>query len=633
MFDFVHEKRKFVQIVLLLIILPFAFFGVDSYRHAGDTDAPAVVDGAKITKQEFETALRQQQDKMRQMMGANFDPAMFDKAEMKSAILDNLVAQRLLIERAKSAGLTVTDQQIAQVIANIDAFKDSGKFDKTRYTSALAAQNMTPAIFEARVKDELTGQQLRDAYIQNGYVSNVVADNIIAINEQQRIVSVAPVALQSFVAQAKVEDTEVKTYYEQHLKEFQIPEQIKVEYVKLSVNELMAKAEVKAEEVRKYYDEHQSEFATPEQRQASHILLTVAAAAPQSEQDAVKAKAELLLKQVRQDPAKFAELAKQNSQDPGSAVNGGDLGVFARGMMVKPFDDAVFALKTGEISNLVKTDFGYHIIRLASIKASRATPFNEVQEAISGKIRQQKAADSFAELADKFSNTVYEQSDTLKPAAALAGVKIEQSPWLIKGAAANELWTAKMLQAVFSDDVVKNKRNTAAIEVAGSTLLAARMLEYKPAAVRAQNEVTDLIRQKLLSKKALDMAVKQGTMLLGQLQQGKNPALDWSVAQTITHAQHGALDVAMVRKLFQTDSTKLPQYVGAEAPQGGYIIVRVEAVKNGDKPDEVKHSRYVQQLRQMTGDELFQAYIADAKKDAKIKLKVPAAASETADKP
>jgi peptidyl-prolyl cis-trans isomerase D len=199
--------------------------------------------------------------------------------------------------------------------------------------------------------------------------------------------------------------------------------------------------------------------------------------------------------------------------------------------------------------------------------------------------------------------------------------------------AANDIWTAKMQQALFADDVIKNHRNTAAVEIAPNTLVAARMLEHKPAAVRPLAEVTDLIRQKILHKKALDMAVKQGTMLLGQLQQGGKPALDWSVAQTITHAQHGALDVAMVRRLFQADSTKLPQYVGAEAPQSGYSIVRVDAVKNADKPDEVKRGRYAQQLRKMTGEALFQAYMADAKKNAKIKLKLPEQASDTTAKP
>ncbi|MDO8350596.1 MAG: SurA N-terminal domain-containing protein [Gallionella sp.] len=623
MFDFVREKRRVVQIVLALIILPFAFFGLESYQSSGESAAPATVNGKKISQQEFETALRQQQDRMRQMLGANFDPAMFETDEMKQAVLDNLVAQRLLIERAEAVGLTVTDEQVAQVIGGIDAFKEGGKFDQARYASALASQNMSPSMFEARVKDDLVGQQLREAYVQNGYASHAVANNIISINEQQRMVSVAHVSVQSFVAQASVEEAAIKTYYDQNQKEFQLPEQARVEYVKFAINDLMAKSDVKSEDARKYYDEHLPEFSTPEQRQAAHILLTVAATAPQAEQDAARAKAEQLLKQVRKNPAQFAELAKLNSQDPGSAMNGGDLGLFGRGMMVKPFEDAVFSLKPGGISELVKSDFGYHIIKLVAIKSPDALAFDGVREAILTKLRQQKASDNFAELAEKFSNTVYEQSDTLKPAAELLGVQIEQSAWLVKGAVSGDIWIAKLMQAIFSDDAVKNKRNTAAIEVAADTMVAARILEHKPASVRALAEVREMVKQKLIRQKALDMAVKQGKMLLGQLQQGSKPVLDWSVAQTITHAQQGALDVAMVRQIFQANKSKLPQYVGAESQQDGYVLVRVDGFKEGEKPDEVKRARYQQQLRQMTGDELFQAYLADARLKAEIKLNLP----------
>ena len=626
MFDFVQEKKRLVQIVLVLIVLTFGVFGgVNSYRNSGASDAPATVNGTKITKQEFETALTQQQDKMRQMMGANFDPAMMDKPEVRSAVLDNLIAQRLLIDRAHAAGLTVTDAQIAQVISGIDAFKVDGKFDKARYVSALAAKNKSPLMFEALVKDELVGQELSESYVQNGYASNTVVDKIIAINEQQRIVSVAQVSTQSFIAQAKVDDSEIKSYYDQNQKEFQIPEQIKVDYVKFSAADLLPKTDVKLDDAKKYYDEHQPEFSTPEQRQASHILLTVAATAPQAEQDAAKAKALELLKEVKKNPAQFAELAKKYSQDPGSAANGGDLGLFGKGMMVKAFDDAVFALKPGEISDLVRSEFGYHIIKLTAIKPARIAPFSEVSAGILAKLREQKAADSFAEQADKFSNTVYEQSDTLQPAATLAGVKVEQSAWLSKGAATGDIWTDKMLQAVFSDDVIKNHRNTAAIEVAENTLVAARMLEHKPASVRALSDVQDMIKQKLLRQKALDMAVKQGRMLLGQLQQGAKPVLDWSAAQTITRAQHGALDVEMVRQLFQADSAKLPQYVGAESPQSGFVIARLDGIKDADKPDDAKRARYAQQLRKMTGEEMLKDYLEDARKKASIKVKLPEA--------
>jgi len=628
MFDIVRERKKLVQIVLVLITLPFAFFGLESYQHSGDSAAPATVNGTKISQQEFDTALRQQQDKMRQVLGENFDPKMMESAEIKRAILENLIAQKLLVERARKAGLTVTDEQVAQVIGSVEAFKQDGKFDQARYVTVLDSQNMSPLMFEARLRDDLIGQQLKDAYAQNGYASNTAIENVIAINEQQRVVSMSGVSLQSYLSQVQADETEIKTYYDQNQKEFKLPERARVEYVMISINDLMGKIEVKDEDVKKYYDERQSEFGTAEQRQAAHILITVAADAPQADKDAAKAKAEGLLKQIRQNPAQFAELAKANSQDPGSAMNGGDLGWFARGMMVKSFDDATFALKSGEISGVVQSDFGYHIIKLTGIKPSQVMPFAEVKDRIVSKLRQQKASDSYAELAEKFSNTVYEQSDNLQAASELAGVKIAQGPWLVKGVAAGEPFTPKVLEAVFSDDAVKDKRNTAAIEVAPNTLLAAHILEHQPASARPFSEVQDLIKQKILGKKALDKAEKQGRMLLSQLQQGEKPQLNWSVAQPVTHAQHGALDAAIVRQIYQVDASKLPQYVGAESQQNGFILVRVDAVKDSEKPDDAKRAQYAQQLRQMTGDEMFQAYLKDVKAQSEIKVNLPETVTE-----
>jgi peptidyl-prolyl cis-trans isomerase D len=625
MFDFVHENKKMVQIVLALIILPFALWGVSSYDRARNSaEIVATVDGNKITQQEFENSLRQQQEKMRQQLGANFDASMFDNPEVKRAVLDNLVSQRLIIEHARAAGLVVSDDQLAQVIAGIGAFQENGKFDTKRYESVLRNQNISPLSFEAKIREELLAQQLQDAYAQNGYAASSVVDNIIKLNEQQRMVSVAPVSFQSFMSQAKVDDASVKKYYEQNAAEFQVQEQAKVEYVQFSVDSLLSNTLVSKEEARQYYDEHQNEFGTPEERKASHILIALKAGASQAEQDAARAKAESLLQQAKQNPGKFADLARKNSQDPGSAANGGDLGFFGRGMMVKPFEDATFALKVGEISGLVKSDFGYHIIKLVTIKPSRVLSFDEAREGIVNKLRQQKAAEKFAELADKFSNIVYEQSDTLKPAADLVGVKIERSGWLLKGVAAAEPWTVKMLQAIFSDEAVKNKRNTSAIEVKPDTLVAARILEYKPASVRAFGEVQESIRQKLMREQGQDLAVKQGQSDLAQLLGGGKPALKWGAVQTVTRAQHGSLDPGLVRQIFQADAAKLPQYVGAVDPQNGYTLVRIDAVKDGGGIDDAKRARYAQQLRQLTGDEMFHAFLADARQNATIKLNLPA---------
>lgn len=624
MFDFVQEKKRFVYVILGLIVLPFAFFGVSSYRQSGNVESPASVNGVKVSAQELDNSLRQQQEQLRQRLGPSFDAAMFDTPEMKRAVLDNLIAQHLLVERAKSAGLTVADDQIAQLIGSIAAFQADGKFDKKRYETVLANNNLSPLMYEARVRDDLLGQQLNEAYAQNGYMSTSSAEKIIRLNEQKRVVSIASVPVETLMAQIKVDDAAIKSYYEEHQREFAVPEQAKVEYVKFSAEDMMGRIEVTSDETRNYYEEHHADFSHAEQRQASHILINVAANASQAEQDAAKAKAEKLLAQIRQNPNKFGELAKQFSQDPGSAAKDGDLGLFGRGMMVKPFEEAAFSLKQGEISGLVRSDFGYHIIKVTAIKPERVLPFDEARETIVSKLSIQKATEKFAELAEKFSNTVYEQSDTLKPASELAGAKVEQSGWLVKGVPGAGIWTGKLLQAIFSDDVLKNKRNTTAVEVAPSTLVAARLLEYKPASAKPLSEVQANIRQRLAREQAVGAAVLQGKAALAELLKTGKTTLKWVDAQTVTRSQHANMDMNLVRQVFQVNAAKLPQYVGAELAQGGYAIVRVDAVKDGDKPDENKLGRYAQQLRQMSGEEMFQAYLADARAHATIRVNLSA---------
>jgi peptidyl-prolyl cis-trans isomerase D len=620
MFDFVQEKKRLVQIVLALIILPFAFWGVDSYRKSAGTASLATVNGEKISQQEFDNAMNQQQQRIREMAGASFDPTFFDKPEIKHSVLEGVVVQRLLAQEARHAGLSVSDEQIAQIIAGVGVFQKDGKFDMKRYETALSQRGMSRLQFEDRIRQDLLVRELTDTYSQNGYAAETVADNLIRLNEQQRVVAVATVDAEGFAKQAKLSDDAVNDYYTKNAQEFQLPERANVEYVVFSADSLLPQVSVTDEEVKQYYEEHQADFGTQEQRQASHILITVPKQASDAEKQAARAKAEDVLRQVKLSPAKFAELAKQYSQDPGSAANGGDLGLFGHGAMVKPFEDAVFGLKVGEVSGLVQTDYGYHIIKLQSVKPAKIEPLSQVRGVILQRLKAQRASDKFAELAEKFSNTVYEQSDSLKPAAELVNVPVQRGVWLSKGQAPGGLWIDKALQAVFSEDVLKNKRNTAAIEVAPNTLLAARVTEYKPASVRPLPEVSATIRQKLERQQAEELAVQQGQKLLEQLQRGERVNVAWKSAQTITRSQRTGMEPELVQAVFRADAAKLPAYVGVKT-RSGYVLARIEAVKEGAPIDESKRARYVQQIRQITGEELLMAYLADARKHADITMK------------
>ncbi len=622
MFNFVHEKKRLVQIVLALIILPFAFWGMDSYQNPDGGEALATVDGEKIGQQEFDNALRQQQDRMREMLGDNYDQAMFDQPESKRSVLENLVTQRLLMLQARAAGLVVSDSHLAQTIAGIEAFQKDGRFDKQSYETVLRGQNMSPQTFEMRVAQELGMRQLTDAYTQNGYASRTVADNLMRLSEQQRVVAVAEITAEPFLQSVKVDESAVKSYYETKQKEFQTEEQVRVEYVIFPAAALQAQVTVDEGEIRKYYEEHQPEFGTQEQRQAAHILIALTPQASGADKQAARTRAEQVLQQVKQAPGKFAELAKQHSQDPGSAANGGDLGLFSRGMMVKQFDDAVFKLSPGEISGLVQSDFGLHIIQLLAIKAAIIQPLNEVKSDVAQKLKLQKAHDKFAELAEKFSNMVYEQSDTLESAAELVKMPLQQSAWLSRGQAAPPPFSGKALQAVFSEDVVKNKRNSAAVEIAPDTLFAARLLEHKPASIRPLAEVSGGIRQKLLRQRAVELASAQGKAMLEQLQRGEKVGVQWKPAVTVTREKPAGLDNNnLTRLVFQANPGKLPAYVGVENAQGGYLLAQVQSVKDVAVIDDASRMPYLQKLRQLTGAELFQAYLADAKKHANISMK------------
>jgi peptidyl-prolyl cis-trans isomerase D len=383
---------------------------------------------------------------------------------------------------------------------------------------------------------------------------------------------------------------------------------------------LLSQVSVSDEEVKRYYEEHQADFGTQEQRQAAHILITVPKQASDADKQAAKAKAEQVLQQVKQSPAKFSALAKQYSQDPGSAANGGDLGMFGRGAMVKPFEEAVFSLKVGAVSDLVLSDFGYHIIKLVAVKPAKLQALNEVKTLIVQRLKSQQANDKFAELAEKFNNIVYEQSDSLKPAAELIKAPVQRGVWLSKGQAQGGLWTDKALQAVFSEDVLKNKRNTAAVEVGTNTVLAARVVEYKAASQRPLGEVSASIRQKLEKFQAAELAMQQGNKMLEQLQRGEKVNLTWKAGQSITRSQRSGVEPELVRAVFHADIGKLPVYVGVGG-SNGYLLARIDSVKEALPGDDSKRARYAQQIRQITGEELLTAYLADLKKRATISLK------------
>ncbi|MEO6562507.1 MAG: SurA N-terminal domain-containing protein [Nitrosospira sp.] len=615
MFDFVHQKKRIVQIILALATLPFLFWGLESYNSSDGEDYLALAVGEKIHRQEFDQALRNQQESMRATMGENFNVAMLDNPELRSAVLEGLIQQRLLKHEAVRVGLTVPDSQLVTVIQDISAFQQDGKFSKQRYEELLRDQGMNPKAFEARVRQELMRQQLIDAYTRDGFVPVSVAERVMQLGNEKREISLVQIQPEQFLSQMKPDDAAIKSYYDSHQAEFQLPEQVRVEFMVLSLDDLAKVSQVSADEAIKYFDEHRGEFGQPEERRASHILITVPATASAEEKAAARAKAEQLLAQIRQAPQSFAELAKQHSQDPGSAANGGDLGFFARNMMVKPFEDVVFQMKPEEISGLVETDHGFHIIKLSEIKPAKLVSFNEVKSQIEEEVKKQKAGKVFGETAEGFSNTVYEQSESLQPAAEKFGLPIRQSGWIGRSVGEPPYFTnGRLLQAIFSEDAIKNKRNTEAIEVTPNTLVSARVLDHRPATLPPITALKDKITGLVARQQAGEAAMKVGREKLSQLQEGKNGMVTWDGTQQISRREPQGLDNETLRAVFKAEVSSLPSYAGVTNSKGGFTLIRVNRVIDPIPAEASQRKTFARQLQQVLTQEDLSAYLAGVKK-------------------
>jgi len=624
MFDWVQNNKRFMQIVLAVIFLPFAFFGIESYFQSNELGAEvARIGDYKVTQQEFQNALRERQEQMRRMLNnAPIDQAMLDSPEMRFAALDQIVRDRLLLSQAVRSGMRVSDAQLRDLIMSQQNLMQDGKFSSDLYEAFLRSQGLSAPAFEARLRRDLLQQPLLDVFGASGFVSHTVADRIIRLSEQTREVSVVTVSPASYAAQISVDDAAIKAYYDANTREFQVPEQVRVEYVVLSLDNVAAQMEVKPDEVRKAYDENPARFSAPEARDASHILIAVPSDANAEARAAAEAKAAELTKQLQAKPDRFADIAREHSQDPGSAKSGGELGFLERGATKKAFDDALFGMKVGEIKGPVETEFGYHVIRLNAARGGTVKPFDEVRAAIENDLKRAQAQKRFAELSEQLSNLTYEQSDSLKPAADALKLNVQQSPWIARAPTpGSPLTSEKFLKVAFSEDVLKNSRNSEIVEVSQGTLMSARMLEHKPASTKPFDEVQADIRKRLIDTEARKRAVADGREKLEKLRKGEDAGLAWAKPVVIGRNDPQGLGEAAFKEAFRASAGTLPAYVGAEDPKLGYQLVRVSAV---NQPAEVKpeaRKGAAEQLKRLIGQEQMTEYVTALKRRVEVKTR------------
>ena len=629
MFDTIRNNSKILMGLLVVLIIPsFVLFGVDGYSNMSDRGAVvAKVGDIEITQQEWDAMHQQEVDRIR-ASAPNLDAKLLGSAEARYASLERMVNDRLIAVAAEKQLLVTSDQRLANYLQQDPSIAGlrgpDGKLDMDRYRQLAASQGMTPEMLEARVRRDLSNQQVLASLQASAVASQRQIDSALQAYLQRREIQIQRFEPATFAAKVQVTDADLEKFYQTQTDRFRSPESADVEYLVLDAAALAKNIQLPEQDIKTYYEQNLQRLSGQEQRRASHILINAGKDAPAAEREKARAKADGLLADVRKDSKSFAQLARKNSDDPGSAANGGDLDFFAKGAMVKSFEDAVFALKKGEISAVVESEFGFHIILLTDIKAPATPSLEAMRPKLEADLREQQAKRQFAELAETFSNSVYEQADTFKPVAEKLKLSIQQAQGLGRiptAANAGVMANPKILEALFAEDSISKRRNTAAIELGNNTLVSARIVNYRSAAVRPYADVKDEARIQFLLVQAQALAKAEGQARLNEWKAQPAQALLGN-ALVVSRDQAQGQPQALVDAALRADPAAMPVLVGVDLGAQGFALVRVNKVVAREEPNAQQQAQSREQFARLLGNAEASAYLAHLKSQFKVEIKV-----------
>lgn len=637
MFDTIRNHSKILMGVLVLLIIPsFVLFGVDGYSNMNDRGAVvAKVGDIEITQQEWDAMHQQEVDRIR-ASAPNLDAKLLGSDEARYASLERMVNDRLIALAAKKQLLVTSDQRLANYLQQDPSIASlrgpDGKLDMERYRQLAAGQGMTPEMFEARVRRDLSNQQVLAILESSAVASKRQTESALQAFLQRREIQIQRFEPAAFAAKVQVSESDLEKFYQTQSDRFRSPESVDVEYLVLDATTLAKNIQLPEQDIKTYYEQNLQRLSGQEQRRASHILINAPKDASASDREKARAKADALLADVRKDPKSFAQLARKNSDDPGSAANGGDLDFFAKGAMVKSFEDAVFGLKKGEISAVVESEFGFHIIMLTDIKVPAAPSLEAMRPRLEADLREQQAKRQFAELAETFSNSVYEQADTFKPVAEKLKLNIQQAQGLSRTptpATPSVMANPKVLEALFAEESISKRRNTAAIELGNNTLVSARIVNYRAAAVRPFADVKDLVRTQFILEQARAQAKAEGQARLNEWKakpaqaQVGNPAV-------VSRDQTQGLPQALVDAALRADPAAMPVLVGVDLDAQGFALVRVNKLVPREEPNAQQQAQSREQFARLLGNAEANAYLSHLKTKFKVEILVKKSKDKTA---
>jgi peptidyl-prolyl cis-trans isomerase D len=583
MFYFVRKNTRVLQLILVILILPsFVMFGIEGYSRFGDqADTVAKVGKQAITQAEWDNAHRNFVDRVREQQ-PGVDPKLFDTPEFRKQSLEALVRQYVLAAAAADQHMGVTDARLLRSFTTDPRFAALFNPDGTFNKQLLEAQGLTMQRLESMVRQELVLGQVLGSVQATGQTSLTANRHAVDALFQVREVQWMKLDPKAYAAQLNPTDAQLQAFYKDPTNAAWLasPERADVEYLVLDLDALKQRVSVSEDDLRRSYQENLARYSTPEERRASHILIKTESGASADQKKAARAKAEGLLAQLKQNPSLFAELARKNSDDPGSAVAGGDLDFFGRGAMVKAFDETAFKLKKGELSGIVETEFGFHIIQLTDIRGGQAQPFEAVRAQIEDEARKQLAQRQYAEAAERFTNGVYEQSDSLKPVADELKLSIQTARDVLREPGTKDqgvLGNRRLLDALFDAENRAKARNTEAIEVGTNKLVSARVVKHQPAATRAFDEVKAELRDRWVTQEARKAAKADAERKMAEWKQSPEksglPAPVEMSRRTVFNQPPMVLEAAL-----RVPANQLPGWSVVDLGAEGVALIKVNKV-------------------------------------------------------
>ena len=620
----IREKTQGIiaSIILLLVVIPFALWGINSYFDSGSTLIVAKAGNIDISQNAYRSAV----DRLR----GRVDPKTLESVAFKQALLDNLIDQALLAEDARKQGYRVSDAWLAETVRNFPVFKREGQFDTTVYEATLRRDGMSPQEFEKRLRDEALTGQIQAGLSESGMVSPADLDGNIRLMTQERELAYAVIDAEALIPKITVSGQEIEQYYSTHTEMFQIPEQVRVAYLRLSAADMNKSYEPSEEELKRAYADDAARYVTPERRRASHILIALPAQATEAQAREALAKIQGIAKQANAG-SDFAGLAKKHSADSATAAAGGDLGEVRRGALPKELETPIYALKkSGEISQPVRSTYGYHLIKLTSLAAEKRKPFAVVRQELAESVRKHKGEEKFLDQIEKFRNLVYEQPDSLAPAAQALGLEIQKRDWFTRiggpGIAANP----KAVEAAFEPDVLNQVRNSDAFEISADAMAAVRVIDRRPPGRTPLAEVRAQVERSLKQEKALQEAHQLGEEWLRELRAGNSlqtlankRGFKLQSPKLVTRQQPAGTEARIVEAAFRAPRPQgdKPVYDLVNLGAKGYAMLALTRVREpSGKADSGLREQARSRLLARRGSDYYLNYRAMLREKAKIKI-------------